>query len=158
MEDLLMQVTGGDSYVYFDPKLEDKTELSVVLRHHGKYPISPLLIEVLETGRNDGLGGHAKAHFPPSRVIEFPIYGPGTSKSFYWTLEPSGDLAVYGFFIEARNGTKVQELQVRKTDEGWATASRIQTFPDRDKTVFERVDENYPRSERGEVEWENPPF
>lgn len=154
MEALVLQVTGGDSFVHFEAVPLDENNLRPVLKHNGKYPISPLRIEVLETGNGDGFGGHAKALHPGSwRIINFSIYGSHMRKTFHWTFEPAGDSAVYAILMESRNGSIVQIIQIRKVRDQWTTASRILTFPDMEKTLFEQVDDNYPRDEFGNVEW-----
>lgn len=59
-------------------------------------------------------------------------------------------------FFSARNGMWNQKLRLRKVDNGWSTAVQVWSC-DRSKPqgipIFEKVDDNFPKNEKGLVDW-----
>lgn len=55
----------------------------------------------------------------------------------------------FNIFFSARNGMFHEQLRLKKVNNEWESAIKV----DREKTLLESVSENYPKNVTGEVEW-----
>ena len=71
-----------------------------------------------------------------SMIRRFPL-GTGSKRDF-------------NIFFSARNGLFTQLLRLRKIDGKWIYAMKVE----RDgKLIFEKVDDNFPKTDQGQVQW-----
>lgn len=72
-----------------------------------------------------------------------------------WRL-PDTDEQDYNVFLNARNGFFTQLLRLRRVDGNWKVATQITkqlANGDAGPILYQKVDEDFPLNERGEVDW-----
>ena len=70
---------------------------------------------------------------------------------------PQGDRLRLRLFVSARNGSTTQTLRLRKVNGEWRLATRVTRRSSDGRnlnTIFEKIDDEYPRSSNGEIDWE----
>jgi hypothetical protein len=66
-----------------------------------------------------------------------------------WSLDPN-KINRYNIFFSARNGFFTQQLRYQVVNDKWVKANKVTKD---EKTLLEEIDKEYPRNEKGEVEW-----
>jgi hypothetical protein len=65
-----------------------------------------------------------------------------------------GPIHVFKMFFAARNGVWYQDLKLTNINGNWREALRVyRTSGKRDDVLFETADEDFPRNQKGKVEW-----
>lgn len=147
-------VTGGDSFCYITVLSNSSRELlRLLILHEGKYPLydvqariadlddekfkHPMTFETVFADKLINIG-----NVPPSMSLINP----------QWTVRnmSGSSLKRYNIFFTARNGYFTEQLRMAWKGDKWATAVRVRKA---DKTIFEEIDDDYPRNNRGEVDW-----
>lgn len=161
-EFIVNYITGGDSYCYIRPlPFKDGRGVSFQLMHEGRYPIYNVQIRVVDTIRWNA--------FVKSKKDELTIHDMHACDIIcenIGTLNPTFSLNIlnmgyppnekklsYNIFITSRNCNITQNLRFIRLNDKWLCAARaFKTFEER-HTLFELIDDGYPRREDGEVEW-----
>lgn len=147
--ELAALTTGGNSFAYVSIGPLDKDDIkSVVLVQQGKYPLYDLQV------RSHTIGDPLPTTFEDIKKLTVWKIGslPPESAVIMKTLDLS-NMQEYGanYFFAARNGHFIENLRGKKLDGKWYFASRV--IDSKENTIFEKVDEGYPRLENGMVEW-----
>jgi hypothetical protein len=152
--DLVAHITGGDSACYLSMKPDAQGLLtSVAVVHVGKHPLYEINVrmvdlEAFEAIKNDFTLENIQK---TERCWPFGNLIPGHASMLNETI-PLGDATSRNFniFFTARNGSFTQLLRFRKFNDVWTTATKVCR---EDLTLYERVDEEFPRNANGIVEW-----
>ena len=62
----------------------------------------------------------------------------------------------FNVFFSARNGFFTQILRIKKLGNEWKIASKVtkvKVEEKKEETIFEKIDEGYPRNEKGIIQW-----
>ncbi len=137
-------VTGGDSFCYliFTPSSPDSWVPLYI--HNGKYPLYGVTAEIDDVD-NSGF------KFSDQLALGDIPAGTGASveKSMRWNKRHA-----YLILYWARNGRWVQRLISRKVNGQWVYATRVEKDDGPNKKILlERVPTNFPRNEKGEIDW-----
>ncbi|MGZ5127185.1 MAG: hypothetical protein ACXWC1_30800 [Burkholderiales bacterium] len=165
-------ITGGDAFCLIDPFFMHSNELYLAPTNPGKYPLYDLSIKVTDGvefalfmrehhrhGADKPINGE---ELERRAVRKIPVgnLSPGIIRmgdpAFSY---PTGSMVQErAFTIEsvARNGAVTQVIRLRKLkDGGWAIAYRVYRLEGEGppKIIKERIDDNFPKNEKGEVDW-----
>jgi hypothetical protein len=153
--DVVSQITGGDSIchlMYCRPP--SPTMLGqFALIHQGKHPLYNVNARIIDVDIWDQIANGKMIPLEAMKSdinIKFGDLTPG--QALFSNLSISlgnGELRRFSIFFSARNGNYVQQLRLRKINDIWLSASKI----DNVKTPFEQVQDGYPRNDRGDVDW-----
>jgi hypothetical protein len=151
-------ITGGDSFAELAFRVLDRSGnmpnahtmpdallLVPTIIHRGKNPLYDVAARIVEVPT-------AKAD---NSFNSYPIGNmtPGLAVATAYQIPHDGKNLNFNIFFVARNGTWIQFLRMPWVGDGWGRASKIV----RDgKVVFREVSENFPRTERGEIDWGEP--
>lgn len=146
-------VTGGDGYVYVDiiKGILPNAFAPIVISNSGfpQYDISIRFFDVQKNHQTQVLNPLVLtlATLPPRQSSMFQVPA--------FEFPSSGDVAKFNLFISARNGSFVEEVQLRKVEGEWWSAIRLAKDEGNVKTILlERAQEKFPRMPDGKIEWE----
>jgi hypothetical protein len=149
-------ITGGDSFAEVGfhvldqsgnmpnaSAMPDQLVLNPLVIHHGKYPLYDVQARIHKFG-SMGLDtnvnvGNLTPGFAMNNAVRIPQQGKNNLS--------------YNIFFVARNGGWTQFLRMLWVGDGWATASKIVRG---DKVLLREVSANFPRNEKGEIDWGEP--
>ncbi len=157
--ELMSSVIGGNSFCYLLPLLKQGIP-SFTLVHQGKYPLYDLTVRIVDVDKSEAL--QEKGHYFEN-LFDDAIYSANIG-----TLVPnSGQLLNevkfqpkrtlrFNIFFSVRNGMFIQFLRIQRIGNEWKTAFKVFVIRPKEKkerTIFEKIDEGYPRNEKGLVQW-----
>ena len=151
--------TGGDSFCYVFIN-NNQTYFTVV--HQGNYPLYGVSARIVDVNKlsNDKLTRIEResalwgttiflGDLPPKaaspRPGQFPFSDSGRQD--------------FNIFFSGRSGFWDQLLRWRLVDGKWVSAIKVYRYKEdkegkqKPETVLERIDKNFPRNEKGEIEW-----
>lgn len=156
---ILSSITGGDSFCYLAlSSINHKTNDALILAvSQGKYPLYDVAFRIVDLDEF----GKVKNNLTLDNVIksETIINVGNMTISAGQMLRKinlgSRDEKKYNVFISARNGFTTQLIRMRRINNEWKEAT-IVTKRDGDKEIklFEVIDKEFPRNNKGEVDWE----
>jgi hypothetical protein len=147
-------VTGGDSFCYLDLDPYSATSSLLTLTHQGKFPLYDISIRVVDLQKFDLVKDirTLEALNQAQVILNAGNLGPGQSRLFgEWPL-PKLDRQDFNIFISARNGFITELLRRRRINGRWQSAVKVTRDGD-NALLFERVDPDFPRDEKGQVQW-----
>lgn len=146
-------VTGGDSFCYvtiasINPNA-NRGILTVV--HQGDYSTFDINVRMVDLQKSREIKDYTlNALKQAQTTLQIGSLIKGTALAvgpFDLGSSPERDFNI--FFI-ARNSQFTQFLRLRKIDDKWVTATKVE----RDgKIIFEKVDEGFPGTDQGQVQW-----
>jgi hypothetical protein len=148
--------TGGDSFCYLSI---NNHYPYVVAVHQGKYPLYGIVARVVDLTKvnNSKLTRGEKERIIMGTTV---FIGDLTAKSASMKSErfPFSDSGSQDFniFFSARSGFWDQSLRWRLVDGKWVSALKVERYKDGNRErdlLLERIDKNFPRNEKGEVDW-----
>lgn len=148
--DLVNQVTGGDSYCFLTVSFEGDASLAAV----GKYPLFDVLAVILDEQKlkqKPPAGVHRLTYATES----LPLGNLRPGAFFSWPRRfnvGDGDVHHYKITFHARNGIFFQPVQFRRVDGKWFVATKIVRSGD-NVALHEMVDSGFPRNADGQVDW-----
>jgi hypothetical protein len=161
-------LTGGEGYCYFMPSRpgQNSNIVDLMLMNDGDYPIYDIsvkiddvekMMEILHKEKEAGKLPYdsmtlSNAMFAKaSIVIQVGNMGPHQYAQLNGIqIPPDVDKKSYNIHITARNGTLTQILRYRRIDNKWKMALQIMK---EGKVIKEDVDEDFPRNEKGKIDW-----
>ncbi|MDU9028689.1 hypothetical protein [Pseudomonas mediterranea] len=149
---LIGHVTGGDSFVYFKVIAHGDDSSTWMATHGGDddYPVYRAKATIVDLdifdatvalGRADEADTHVSIGdlLPQSfRIIRTHDLGDVDARSF-------------NIFMTAGNGRIQQKLRMRRVNDGWVQATRVNN---NSGVVLLEIDDGYPRNAAGEVCWD----
>jgi hypothetical protein len=126
--------------------MPDQLLLNPAVVHKGKHPLYDVSVRITDVrpGKFDAQSG----------LRAYPIgnLSPGLASLTAIRIPQDGKDLMFNIFFVARNGTWTQFLRMPWIGDGWGKASKI--VRDRDGAVVLReVSDNFPRNEKGEIDW-----
>jgi hypothetical protein len=146
--DLVSHLTGGDSFCYLMiGNLFKSSNVGIfTVVHCGNHVIYDVKARIcdLNVPVTAQMSGNSEIHRTFGNLTPGHAISQGS-----WNLG-DGENKNYNIFWNARNGGFVQLLRFRKINDQWYFATKVQ----RDKVIFEKIQEEYPRNQQGTVDWE----
>lgn len=138
-QDAVHSVTGGESFCYFEFMDSEPGKGELLAIHKGSHPIYDVEARVADLDRRT------------DRIVNVGNLPPGLAQTGIapWHEAIPGQLRLNIFFT-ARNGAYTQLYRRVRVKDGWATAIRVDR---KGKIVLEEVSADFPRNEKGEVDW-----
>ena len=159
--DLVGHITGGDSACYIDGNTENdsfiKLNAAIHIGHHTLYDVNARIVNVLLFTKLGNVISYADIAKTETNIRLGNLI-PGHANMIALNIPLGRDHNKYelNIFFSARNGSFTQLLRFRKVENKWLCATRVERESAGDVvTIFEKIDENYPLSTDGEVEWQN---
>lgn len=151
--DLVAHFTGGDSFCYITlsslvPGVNAGVIIVVHCGKHVLYDVSANIVDLQGIkAKKDTVGFEYTSDIKRHR--SFGNIAPGFEDSHeVWDLGDN-DRRDFDITWTARNGRFTQLLRFRKVDNRWRRAIKVE----REGTIFEQVQEGYPRNVDGGVDW-----
>ncbi|MPQ56243.1 hypothetical protein [Duganella sp. FT27W] len=147
--------TGGDSFCTLTP-IGGLNAIPVAwsMNHHGTYPVFDIEIKILDSNvawkyfkENRPYPGHSIHNFKalhPADIKNFILDSPITTNE-------RGEMRL-SFLFKTRAGEYRQELLSKPVSGNWKYATRVVRNT---VTIWESVEEDFPRNPSGETEWYN---
>ena len=147
---IFSQITGGNSFCFASLSQNHLGERNLSITHQGDYPLYDLTIRVVDL---DKFNEHsANPEYAHTFEKTFSI-GTMLPKQFNnlctMSMSDQENSKSFNIFFSARNGMFQELLRLKKINNEWVSAIKV----DREKTLLEFVSENYPKNAAGEVEW-----
>jgi hypothetical protein len=157
VEKTIAHITGGDSFCYVALANVSARGALLGVVHQGQYPLYDVSIRIHNLDEFDRLGGPITLEkmARADTVITVGNLGPNQSAMWSkWSL-PDADQQRYNIFISARNGFVSQLLRLQRVNGKWQSATKVtRDFDQNQVTLYERIDEDFPRDAAGQVQWE----
>jgi hypothetical protein len=157
----IMTVTGGDSYCWMDFLFQFGRPVPVFV-HSGAYPLYDLVVRVADLNKERLKDlRHEPVSVADDVYVDIGALQVGRSWYNTGTVIPFSDERSQDFnvFFSARNGGWIELLRLRKVKDNWLSAVRIEPEPMAGvpevlrKPIFERVPKDFPKNEKGQVDW-----
>jgi hypothetical protein len=146
-------VTGGDSFAYMVFLLQFDVP-RLVLIHEGAYPLYDVSVRISDI---DKTKDRKYSISDLENELHFNIGNVAPHNSRMLVPIPlSNDSLRWNIFFSARNGFFTEILRMRRINNKWKTALKVVTNGSNGevaKTLFEKVDPDYPVGENGQVDW-----
>jgi hypothetical protein len=150
-EKIAGSVTGGSTVCYLMPSLSRDGAAYQSLVSVGEFPIYDMTMRVVDLDLES-----ATSQKPSVKsLMQEKVYGPlnmspSSAHLMGSILHIRDESGRWNIFFAARNGFFHQLLRLRKVEEKWSVATRVQRDS---KIVFEKVGTDYPKNPDGTVDW-----
>ena len=156
--ELTESMTGGASFCYLNITAIDKNNKSGkwVVVHQGEYPLYDVQISVVDLDEFRQIKNITFENLVTTRdIISIGNISPSLAVMLGSQVNIAGRNELkFNIFITARNGFAMQTLRMKFVDGKWHRATKVIKHEDgKDKVMFEKIDENYPRDQHGNVDW-----
>lgn len=150
-------IMGGDSYAVAEPVIREKNHFNLLIYNKGKYPLYQLQVRVFDRDKfarllSDFKGDEIQikknilaVHERAERIYQMGDLSPdqGTELGPFPLFPLTGE-ANFAISFLARNGAVSQELRLRRIDNQWVRAYKLE----RDGNVIEELHHSsYPKSQ-----------
>lgn len=149
-------ITGGNSFAYFDLTFTKEKSPTPVLIHKGEHPLYELAVRIVNLDKFEKKTKHSLSDMKKDDVFISLGTLAAHSTRLYDTIEIGTEHLRLNLFFSARNGFFTESLRGQRVGNEWKTAVQVtKSSPTsgETKTLFEKVDPNYPRGKDGKVEW-----
>ena len=147
---IFSQITGGNSFCFANLSQNYLGERNLTIMHQGDYSLYDLTVRIVDLDKfNEHAGNPEYAH-----VFE-KIFSIGTMlpKQFNnlctISMSDQENSKSFNIFFSARNGMFHELLRLKKINNEWVSAIKV----DREKTLLESVSDSYPKNAAGEIDW-----
>ena len=145
-------ITGGNGYVYVDiVKGTLPNAFAPIVISKSEFPQYDLSIRFFDDQKDQ----QAQIFHPI--ILNIATLPPGQDAIFQtpaFELPAGKDVAKFNLFISARNGSFIEEVQLRKVEGEWWSAVRLTKEENNTKAVLlERAQDQYPRTPDGKIDW-----
>jgi cell division protein FtsB len=156
-------VTGGDSFCYFSIAASGDQLPFVMLVHEGDHPLFQVQARIVDLDKFSQRKSQNYSTLSDAfsdkdlvgKMLRFEELDPGRSVTLGSVLRVTGETARFNIFFSARSGTFTQSLRLRRVGRAWVYATKVtrRNSANARTTIFEKIDERYPRNSEGEVDW-----
>jgi len=151
--DIKNQVTGGESFCYMMiSSIDPKTNLGIpVVIHEGDYPLYDINARIVDLQKLRDIKDNTFTSFMQTQtVLKIGNLARKTVLALSSLDLGNSSKRDFNIFFIARNSQFEQLLRLRKINDKWVTATKVE----RDgKVIFEKIDEGFPRTDQGQVQW-----
>lgn len=148
-------VIGGDSFCYVYPV--ESSNPYFVLVHSGDHPLYDISFNVRDLDALEKLKPPYRLRDVIGRQANPGNLGAGLTQILDQALlDLTGTSKRYTIQFSARNGSFVQELRMRKTDDGiWHSALRVKRLDagPNPPILFTKISDGYPKEPDGSIDW-----
>jgi hypothetical protein len=152
--DLVAHVTGGDSYCYLmlANLMPGANSGITTVVHCGKHVLYDVSARICDLQAFEAVKDNMTFEAIRNTEIHrsFGNMTPGFAKGQEIFDLGDGTRRDFNIFWTARNGGFTQLLRFRKVGDRWTSATKVE----REGTIFEQVQENYPRNAEGGIDWQ----
>ncbi len=147
-------IIGGDSFCYVTiANLDSNTNQGILMIvHQGDYPLYDINVRMVDLQKSRQIRVSSLSDLQKTDInlqLGNMIKGHAWSDTNTFDLGSSSNRDFNIFFV-ARNGPSNQALRLRKIDEKWTIAIKVEK---NGKIVFEKIDDDFPKTEQGQVQW-----
>ena len=148
-QELANSVIGGDSFCYLVISNIDSVKnigIFVVL-HRGKHPLYDVHARIVDSEKFSTVE-QTNTDIPLGTLI--PSSARTSARMLDRITLGNGDTRSFNIDFSARNGFFFQVLRLKKIHGKWVHATKVLR---KDKVIYEKVDDEFPRTAEGNVEW-----
>lgn len=151
---LANSVSGGDSFCYLEVSSLDsaKNTGQLVVVHQGEHNLYDVHARIVDLEKFDQLEG--KLSFATLKQTDTNIsignLISSSAQMLHRVTLGNGNMRRFNIFFSARNGFFNQVLRLKKIHGKWVRAMKVLR---EDKVIYEEVDDEFPRTAEGDVEW-----
>ena len=156
-QELAKSVIGGDSFCYLEIlSLNPVTNVGILtVKHQGEYHLYDVHARIGDLEKLDQLKGNLSfATLATLNQINTNISIGNLTPSHGLILQQvslgNGDTRAFNIFFSARNGSFTQLLRFKKVNGKWVRATKVER---ENELLYEKVDDEFPRTTEGGVEW-----
>lgn len=153
-EEIVRYVIGGDSFCYLAiGSIDSQSNVGILMTvAQGEHPIYDVNARIVDLQESEKIKNNLTLQTISQSETHINIGNMITGTASMIRQFPLGDSTERDFniFFSARNGLYTQMLRLRKINNKWYSATKVEK---NDKVVFEQIQEKYPRNEKGEVDW-----
>lgn len=153
-KEIMKSVIGGDSFCYLTmSSIDNQNNVGLLtIVHQGEHPIYDVNARIVDLQKMDKIKDslsfqtimQADTHLHIGNMIK------GTASSFAPFQLGAGMEGDFNIFFSARNGLFVQLLRMKKINNKWISATKVE----RDgKIIFEKIDKDFPMNDEGKINW-----
>ncbi|MGB3480224.1 MAG: hypothetical protein WBB67_13835 [bacterium] len=159
-EYILSHVTGGNGFCYLDigSISGDGNSGTWVVNNGGDYTVYDVQVDIINLATITQITPDSTLQQMLSMrdIVELGNIPPHTARMLIDPIDLSNQEELkFNIFVVARNGFTVQHLRMIRIENKWFHATRVlKRKGDSDITLFEEVDDNYPKDENGNVNWD----
>jgi hypothetical protein len=161
-KDLIGQVTGGDSFCHLMlshmPPENDSGVLMAI--HEGKYPLYDVSARIVDLDVfervMETLAYRKIKEADTHTTFVTLIPGHCIDTGEIWHFAGGKAIRRFNIFFITRNGSFTQILRFQKIGGRWLSATKVEraTTPlGHAEVIFEQVQPGFPKSEKGEIDW-----
>jgi len=148
-------VIGGESFCYMTiANIDNNMNIGILtFIHSGDHPLYSVNARIIDLDKFKII--EKNINFKNFRDADINIYLGDIAKGTALLSNefPLGDShrRIFNIIFNARNGFFNQKLMLKKIENQWVSALRVYR---EDRIIYERVDNDYPRSENGLIDWD----
>lgn len=144
------QITGGQSFCYANLSQNYLGERNLTVTHQGNHPLYDLTLRVVDLDKFNNHSGNPEYKHVFEKTFSIGTMLPNQCNDLCNIVTSDQETNInFNIFFSARNGMFVEQLRLRKVNDEWMSAVKV----DREKTLLESVSENYPKDKFGKVDW-----
>ena len=162
---LANSITGGDSFCFLMVRNISPSSNTgrIMVSHLGEYNLYDVRARIVDLEKSEQLREEldqlkVQPTFDTIRQADTNISIGNLISSSVLVLHPftlgNGDTRRFNIFFSARNGFFNQVLRFKKVHGKWVYALKVSR---EEKVLYEEVDDEFPRTAEGNVEWEEVP-
>lgn len=172
VEDVIKTQTGGDDFCYAqmnpsdtDPTKPPSGSFMIDLILVGRYLLHGVNVRIVDIQKfnailaNKALSPVQRAQEFSEDAIVFPVpttFVPGHVTIFGPIFLSRGDVLDLNIFFQSLNGDWSEEYRSKKINGNWTHAIRVlrQQHPGQKPRYWTKIDKDYPRNNKGDVDWQ----
>jgi hypothetical protein len=150
-------ITGGESFCYMDiGSLDPDTNRGIpVIVQQGDHSIFDINARIVDLQEFRQIKGNTFEGFNKAqRTLQIGSLAKGTCLAMSPLDLGDSPERDFNIFFIARNGQFTELLRLRKIDAKWARAIRVKRGSE---LLFEKVDDDFPKTDQGQIQWLGPP-
>lgn len=153
--EIVNSVIGGDSFCYLSiGSINPQNNIGILVAvSQGEHPIYDVRARIVDLQKFEKIKDNLTLQ--TINQSETHINIGNMIKGMSWMVRefPLGNTTLqknFNIFFIARNGFYIQLLRLRKVNDKWISATKVEK---NGEVIFEKIHDNFPRSEKGEIDW-----
>lgn len=153
-KEIMKSVIGGDSFCYLTMmSLDNQNNVGILtVVHQGEHPVYDVNARIVDLQKMEKIKDNLSFQNIMQADTNLHIGNmiKGTASTFTPLQLGSSMERGFNIFFSARNGLFTQLLRMKKINNKWASATKVE----RDgKIIFEKIDKEFPRNNEGLIIW-----
>lgn len=147
---IFSQIIGGNSFCFANLSQSYLGERNLTIMHQGDYPLYDLTVRVVDLDKFNEYSGNPEYAHVFEKTFSIGTMLPKQFNNLCTvSISDQENSKSFNIFFSARNGMFHELLRLKKINNEWVSAIKV----DREKTLLESVSDNYPKNTAGEIEW-----